>query len=60
VPVKLRLPATVKLPLVLTTAELSLAFGKAPFVILVAFAANVVALVYASLDLVSAYAVALV
>ena len=45
--VKLMLPATVKLPDVLTTCELSLAFARVPDVMLVALAANVVALVYA-------------
>jgi hypothetical protein len=53
-------PPIVNEPDVLTIAELSLASGRVPLVILVAFAANVVALVYAAADFVSVYEVALV
>jgi hypothetical protein len=53
-------PPIVNEPDVLTIAELSLASGRVPLVMLVAFAANVVALVYAAADFVSVYEVALV
>jgi hypothetical protein len=48
-------PPTVNDPDVLTTAELSLASGSVPVVMLVAFVDSVTALVYAALDLVSVY-----
>jgi hypothetical protein len=51
---KLISPPIVNDPDVLTTAELSLAFGKVPLEIFVASPTNDTALVYAALDLVSA------
>jgi hypothetical protein len=53
-------PPIVNDPDVLTIAELCLASGRVPVVMLVAFAANVAALAYAAADFVSAYEVALV
>jgi len=53
-------PPTINDPDVFTIAELSLASGSVPVVMLVAFVDSVTALVYATPDLVSAYAAAFV